>query len=140
MTVGGVSGTQFVTVNAWATIDAAGITGPCEFRGMITQDQGTASEVVGQDNFLEVEAGDADIDATFHAQNSFIAPSGFHDYTLSIQRWNGCLTSDVDNDFEVDENGITVLTIPINQFGDGSATLGNIESRPAPTGNEASNK
>jgi hypothetical protein len=133
MTVGGVNGTQFVTVTGWATFDTTGtVIGPCEFRGWIVGDEGTADEVVSDDQFLEVEAGDGDIDATMTVAFSFIATSGLHNYKLKLQRFNGCTTTSVGNVFEVDETGIRIITTPLNQFGDGSTTLGT-GSQPKPS-------
>jgi hypothetical protein len=124
LTVGGVNGTQFVTVDGWATIDTLGtVTGPCEFRAWIVGDEGTVDEVIGDDQFLEVEASDGDIDATLRSTFSFIATSGPHNYKMKMQVWNGCSTTSVNNAFEIDESGIRVVTTPFNQSADGSIFL-----------------
>lgn len=126
ITIGGTGGSQFVTVDGWATIDSLGtVTGPCEFRGWIVGDEGTADEVSGDFQYLEVEASDGDIDATLRSTFSFVATSGEHSYTLKTALWNAsCSTTHASNTFQVDETGLRIVSTPFNQYADGSSYLG----------------
>jgi hypothetical protein len=111
MTVGGVNGTQLVMVQGSVTIDSAAVGCPCEWRAFLVQDDGTASEVVSDPTYLEVEAGDGDIDATVHISWSFIAGSGPHNYSLQLQNWNTV------NTFDLTGASIRVITAPFDQDG-----------------------
>lgn len=108
---------QAVVVHAYANIDSSGgVACPCEFRSFIVQDDGLPSEVMSPPNFLEVEGGDNDIDATISHTFAFIATAQTQNYSFQVQVFasQGAPGNGV---YEVDEVGITIATYGLASTG-----------------------
>ena len=136
MIVGGVSGTQYVLVHGWYSVDTTGtIGGSCEFRSQIHMDEGLPTSAVSDAQFTEVEANDGDIDTTIHITYAFIAASGVHNFAIKANIFNptDCTTTSVAG-YEVDESGIIITTYPFNQDANGTIFLGPEKGAPTSGG------
>ena len=117
--VGGVGGTQIVSVDAWYRVDTLGtVSGPCEFGARIVQDSLSASP----EAMVDVDGSDGDVDTSVHVSYAFRTTSGPHTYTLQAMRWNygRCTTSSTA--FHIRHAVIRLQTFPFDQNG-GTSTL-----------------
>ena len=109
---------QAVVVHAFANIDTSGgVSCPCEFRGFIIQDEGTADAVTSAPSHLEVEAGDNDIDATISHTFVFIATKRTQNYSFQVQVFAQQAAPPGDGVYEVDEAGISISTFGLANIG-----------------------
>lgn len=133
MIVPGVSGTQYVLVQGWATLDDGPFTGTCEIALRLIQDvAGTA--VVSPEAITHIQSSDTNVDQTISISFGFVATSGVHDYSMQVVDWNGCTGDSDPTNFNFQNATVTVTTFPFSKFADGGVELSPPPPAQAPEG------
>lgn len=107
---------QAVLVHAFANFDTSDpVFCPCEFEARIVQDSGLASEVISPSAFLEVEAGDDDIDASISHSFVFISTAQIQNYSFQIRLFSH--SGNPTDTYEIAEAGISISSFGLASTG-----------------------
>jgi hypothetical protein len=134
ITVGGVSGQQFIRAEGWFTTDDGPFTGnSCELYAQLTMDEGTANQQVSNFSTIAMDSSNnANVDQTLYMSWLFPAvTSGTHIIRFKAGKNSGCATAD--GSIALLDSQLLLQTFAFNDDADGGVGVENPPAGPPPT-------